>query len=55
MEIEMDALVPGDRYKVLSSLVTPRPIAWVTTVDAAGGVNAAPYTYCRTEDQVRMG
>ena len=45
MEIEMDALAPGDRYKVLSSLVTPRPIAWVTTVDAAGRVNAAPFSY----------
>lgn len=45
MEIEMDALAPGDRYKVLSSLVTPRPIAWVTTVDGNGRVNAAPFSY----------
>lgn len=45
MEIEMDALVPGDRYKVLASLVTPRPIAWVTTVDATGRVNAAPFSF----------
>lgn len=41
----MDALAPGDRYKVLSSLVTPRPIAWVTTVDTGGRVNAAPFSY----------
>lgn len=45
MEIEMDALEPGDRYKVLASLVTPRPIAWVTTVDGTGRVNAAPFSY----------
>ena len=45
MEIEMDALAPGARYKVLASLVTPRPIAWVTTVDGTGRVNAAPFSY----------
>ena len=45
MEIDFDALKPGDRYRVLASLVTPRPIAWVTTVDGAGRVNAAPFSF----------
>ncbi len=33
------------RYKLLSSLVVPRPISFVTTVSAAGVVNAAPYSF----------
>lgn len=30
---------------LLTGLVTPRPVAWVTTVDAAGRVNLAPFSY----------
>ena len=45
MEIDFDTLPPADRYKVLASLVTPRPIAWVTTMDGAGRVNAAPFSF----------
>ncbi len=33
-----------DIYRILSSLVIPRPIAWTTTVDAAGRVNLAPFS-----------
>ena len=32
-------------YATLTGLVTPRPIAWVTTVNAAGVVNLAPFSY----------
>tara|TARA_R100000027_G_scaffold5591_1_gene4611 strand:+ start:38393 stop:38995 length:603 start_codon:yes stop_codon:yes gene_type:complete len=35
----------GEAYKILASLVTPRPIAWVTTVNAEGVVNAAPFSF----------
>ncbi len=45
MEINLDQLTSSERYKVLSSLITPRPIAWVTTVDPEGVVNAAPFSY----------
>lgn len=39
-------LLPMQRYKLLSSIVVPRPIAWVTTHDAKTGlVNAAPYAF----------
>jgi len=34
-----------DVYHVLVGVVTPRPIAWVTTVDAAGRVNLAPFSF----------
>jgi flavin reductase (DIM6/NTAB) family NADH-FMN oxidoreductase RutF len=33
------------RYKLLASTVTPRPIAWVVSQDAAGRVNAAPFSF----------
>jgi flavin reductase (DIM6/NTAB) family NADH-FMN oxidoreductase RutF len=34
-----------DVYRVLTALVTPRPIAWVTTLDAEGRVNLAPFSF----------
>lgn len=45
MEVDLDALAPRDGYKLLSALVVPRPIAWVTTRNADGSVNAAPYSF----------
>lgn len=35
----------GRAYTILASLVTPRPIAWVTTVNDEGLVNAAPFSF----------
>jgi flavin reductase (DIM6/NTAB) family NADH-FMN oxidoreductase RutF len=32
-------------YHTLVGVVTPRPIAWVTTVDRAGRVNLAPFSF----------
>jgi flavin reductase (DIM6/NTAB) family NADH-FMN oxidoreductase RutF len=32
-------------YQTLISVVTPRPIAWVTSLDAAGRVNLAPFSF----------
>lgn len=43
--IDLDALDPRARYKLLCATVIPRPVAWVTTVDAAGVVNAAPFSF----------
>lgn len=40
--IDKDA---ADAYKILASLVTPRPIAWVTTLNAETVVNAAPFSF----------
>jgi flavin reductase (DIM6/NTAB) family NADH-FMN oxidoreductase RutF len=34
-----------DVYHTLVGVVTPRPIAWVTTIDAAGRVNLAPFSF----------
>ncbi len=35
-------------YRALVGLVVPRPIAWVTTVDLAGRVNLAPFSFFNT-------
>ncbi len=45
--IELDILHQhADRaYPILAGLVTPRPIAWVTTLNEDGSVNAAPFSF----------
>lgn len=45
MHFVMSDLPVRERYKILVSTITPRPIAWVTTVGATGVVNAAPYSF----------
>jgi flavin reductase (DIM6/NTAB) family NADH-FMN oxidoreductase RutF len=45
MTFDLFALPPAERYRILASLVTPRPIAWVTTQDAHGSINAAPFSF----------
>jgi flavin reductase (DIM6/NTAB) family NADH-FMN oxidoreductase RutF len=45
MEYDPENLSPRERYKVLTSFVLPRPIAWVTTVGPTGVVNAAPFSF----------
>ena len=45
MEFDLEALPAKSAYKILASLVTPRPIALVTTVNVEGVVNAAPYSF----------
>jgi flavin reductase (DIM6/NTAB) family NADH-FMN oxidoreductase RutF len=39
------ATAKPDIYKLLASTVLPRPIAWITTLDAEGRVNAAPFSF----------
>jgi flavin reductase (DIM6/NTAB) family NADH-FMN oxidoreductase RutF len=43
--IPLHDLSPHDRYKLLCGVVVPRPIALVTTLDANGAVNAAPFSF----------
>ena len=45
MDLTLSDLAAGDRYKLLSALVVPRPIAWITTLNPDGSVNAAPYSF----------
>ena len=45
LSYDLAALTPHDRYKILISLVIPRPIALVTTIGPTGIVNAAPFSF----------
>ena len=45
MEYAPENLAPRERYKVLTSFVLPRPIAWVTSLGPTGVVNAAPFSF----------
>ena len=45
MELETADASPQNVYKWLIGIVTPRPIAWVTTMDRKGRVNLAPYSF----------
>ena len=44
-ELPAPELSARDAYRVMTDLVAPRPIAWVSTVDAAGRRNLAPFSY----------
>lgn len=44
MEIDFSAISEYQRYKLMASLIVPRPIALVTTLGADGTVNAAPFS-----------
>lgn len=41
---DLTALPKRDVYRILSSLVIPRPIAWITTQDERGTLNLAPFS-----------
>ena len=45
MLFDLSALDATNAYKLLVSTVVPRPIAWVTTQDLDGSVNAAPFSF----------
>jgi flavin reductase (DIM6/NTAB) family NADH-FMN oxidoreductase RutF len=44
MDLDFGKLTEHQRYKLMASLIIPRPIALVTTVNAQGVVNAAPFS-----------
>ena len=45
MRFDLDPATPQISYKLLAATVTPRPIAWISTLSATGVVNAAPYSF----------
>lgn len=45
MELDLEGEHAGRAYAMLASLVTPRPIAWVTTLGPDGVVNLAPFSF----------
>jgi len=45
MEIDFEEISRIERYRFLTHVVVPRPIAWVTTLSDSGVVNAAPFSF----------
>ncbi|MFG3694356.1 flavin reductase family protein [Stutzerimonas stutzeri] len=45
MQLDFSALTPAERYRWLTSTVTPRPIAWVSTRSREGISNLAPFSF----------
>ncbi len=45
MKFPIDTMDMAQSYKLLASVVVPRPIALVSTLDESGGVNAAPFSF----------
>jgi flavin reductase (DIM6/NTAB) family NADH-FMN oxidoreductase RutF len=45
MQFDFTTLAASERYRLLVSTILPRPIAWTTTIDAEGRVNAAPFSF----------
>ncbi len=45
MQIDPALQSSADNYKLLTNLVLPRPIAWVSTLSSSGVVNLAPFSF----------
>ena len=45
LDFDIEKMAFGESYRLLASLVVPRPIAFVTTINGENTVNAAPYSF----------
>lgn len=45
MVVNPSDLANKERYKFMIGAILPRPIAWVSTMDKAGNLNVAPFSY----------
>ena len=45
MELDLEGEHADRSYALLVSLITPRPIAWVTSLGLDGHLNAAPFSF----------
>jgi flavin reductase (DIM6/NTAB) family NADH-FMN oxidoreductase RutF len=45
MDIDLHSLAPRERHALLTPLIAPRPIAFVSTVSAGGIGNLAPFSF----------
>ena len=41
----VETLAPADCYKLIAGSIVPRPIAWVSSIDADGVRNLAPFSF----------
>lgn len=54
MNVHLPSLSPGNAEQLINSLVVPRPIAWVTSRDAKGIRNLAPFSYYMVVSRVPL-
>ena len=45
MRFDLTAMAPRAAHDLLTGAILPRPIAWVSSIDAAGRVNLAPFSF----------
>ena len=45
MQIDPSLHTNANNYKLLTNLVVPRPIAWVTSLSQDGVINLAPFRF----------
>ncbi len=45
MLLDISNSTPLANYKILSNSITPRPIAWISTISNAGIINLAPFSF----------
>lgn len=45
MQIDPASLAPRDMYQLMIAAITPRPIAWVSTISPRGITNLAPFSF----------
>ena len=45
MQLDPQSIGTDAMHKLMIGCVVPRPIAWVSSVDAAGVANLAPFSY----------
>lgn len=45
LNFDFSTLSAAQRYKLVTGVVVPRPVAWVSTLNPGGGVNLAPYSF----------
>lgn len=45
MILDLSQLSPREAYRWMVNAITPRPIAWVSTISAAGKTNLAPFSF----------
>ncbi|MDR1789532.1 MAG: flavin reductase family protein [Opitutaceae bacterium] len=45
MTVDFSTIEPRSAYAWMASLITPRPIAWVSTLSADGKTNLAPFSF----------
>ena len=45
MTLDFSTLSPRDAYNWMINAITPRPIAWVSTISAEGKTNLAPFSF----------